>query len=165
VKTKHPRLNFSLLAKALVGLPLLAQTVTAQQWSTNTLPYGLISWWSADGNTLDVTGLNPASSSGQTYVPGRFGQAFHFNGLNQSVAAPGSASLDQWTQFTLEAWMKLDQTEDVAGGAPGRMVINRVGNATDHANFNQGYQFGIWNNARSMVLAFKANGQAWPVNR
>jgi len=162
VKTKHSRLNFSRLAEALAGLALLAQTATAQQWSTNTLPPGLISWWSADGNTLDVTGVNPASSSGQTYVPGRFGQAFHFNGLNQSVAAPGSASLDQWTQFTLEAWMKLDQTEDVAGGAPGRMVINRVGNATDHANFNQGYQFGFWNNARSLVLAFNTNGQAWP---
>ena len=140
MKTKHPRLNFSLVATIIASVTLLAQTVTAQQWSTNTLPYGLISWWSADGNTLDVTGVNPASSSCQTYGPGRFGQAFHFNGLNQSVAAPSSASLDKWTQFTLEAWMKLDQTEEVAGGAPGRMVINRVGNATDHANFNQGYQ-------------------------
>jgi hypothetical protein len=42
------------------------------------------------------------------------------------------------------------------------MVINRVGNATDHANFNQGYQFGFWNNARSLVLAFNTNGQTWP---
>jgi hypothetical protein len=61
-----------------------------------------------------VTRLNPAGSGGQTYVPGRFGQKFHFDGINQSVAAPGSASLDQWTQFTLEAWMKLHKTEDVA---------------------------------------------------
>jgi Concanavalin A-like lectin/glucanases superfamily len=37
-----------------------------------------------------------------------------------------------------------------------------VGNATDHANFNQCYQFGFWNNARSLVLAFNTNGQAWP---
>ena len=132
-----------------------------QQWTTNNLPAGLISWWNADTNTLDVTGLNPASSSGQTYAPGRFGQAFHFDGINQSVVAPGSASLDQWTQFTLEAWMKLDKTEDVAGGAPGRAVINRVGNATDHVNFNQGYQFGFWDNARRLFLAFSTNGQAW----
>ena len=133
-----------------------------QQWSTNTLPSGLISWWNADGNTLDVTGLNPASSSGQTYGTGRFGQAFHFDGINQSVAAPGSASLDQWTQFTLEAWMKLDQTADVFNDAPGRMVINRVGNPNDQVNYNQGYQFGFWNNARNLVLAFNTNGQAWP---
>jgi hypothetical protein len=61
--------------------------------------------------------------------------------------------------------MNLNLTEDVAGGAPGHGVINRVGNATDHANFNQGYQFRFWNNARSLVLAFNANGQTWPVNR
>ena len=108
-----------------------------------------------------MTGLNPASSSGQTYVPGRFGQTFHFDGLSQSVAAPGSANLDQWTQFTLEAWMKLDRTEDRPYASPGRMVINRVGHPTDHVNYNQGYQWGFWNSARSLVLAFSANDQAW----
>ncbi len=136
--------------------------ITVQPWNTNTLPPGLISWWNADNNTLDVTGLNPASSSGQTYAPGRFGQAFHFDGINQSVAAPGSASLDQWTQFTLEAWMKLDLTADPINDAPGRMVINRVGRADDQVNYNQGYQWGFWNNARNLVLAFNTNGQAWP---
>ena len=161
MKTNNPRLNFSFVTTTVASLTLLTQTAPAQLWTTNTLPPGLISWWNADGNTLDVTGLNPAGSSGQTYVPGRFGQAFHFDGINQSVAAPGSASLDQWTQFTLEAWMKLDKTEDVAGGAPGRMIINRVGNATDHVNFNQGYQFGVWDNARRLVLNFNTNGQAW----
>ena len=146
---------------SISGPSVKDNTPVVQQWTTNNLPAGLISWWNADTNTLDVTGLNPASSSGQTYAPGRFGQAFHFDGINQSVVAPGSASLDQWTQFTLEAWMKLDKTEDVAGGAPGRMVINRVGNATDHVNFNQGYQFGFWDNARRLVLNFSTNGQAW----
>jgi hypothetical protein len=161
MKTTHSWLNFSLVPTTLASLTLLAQCVTAQQWSTNTLPRGLISWWNADGNTLDVTGLNPASSAGQTYVPGRFGQAFHFDGINQSVAAPGSASLDQWTQFTLEAWMKLDWTEDQPYAAPGRMVINRVGHPTDHVNYNQGYQFGFWDNARRLVVNFNTNGQPW----
>ena len=148
--------NFSLSG------PDVSDQSPAQSWTTNNLPPGLISWWNADGNTLDVKGLNPASSSGQTYTPGRFGQAFHFNGVNQSVTAPGSASLDQWTQFTLEAWMKLDQTADPINDAPGRMVINRVGRADDQVNYNQGYQFGFWNNARNLVLAFNTNGQAWP---
>ena len=134
----------------------------AQQWTTNNLPSGLISWWRADGDTLDAIGLNPAGSSGQTYGPGRFGQAFHFDGVSQSVAGPASASLDQWTQFTLEAWAKLDKTADVNGAAPGRMVVNRVGNPNDQVNYNQGYQFGFWDNARRFVLAFNTNGQAWP---
>ena len=141
------------------------QAPVAQQWTTNNLPSGLISWWRADGDTLDAAGLNPAGSAGQTYAPGRFGQAFHFDGINQSVTAPGSASLDQWTQFTLEAWMKLDQTADPNVNSVGRMVINRVGNATDHVNYNQGYQFGFWDNARRLVLNFNTNGQAWIPSR
>lgn len=162
MKTNNFWPGYGLFTSTAASLALLAQTAIAQQWTTNQLPPGLISWWNADGNTLDVTGLNPANSGGQTYGPGRFGQAFHFNGVNQSVAAPGSTSLDQWTQFTLEAWMKLDLTEDKPNGAPGRMVINRVGHPTDHVNYNQGYQWGFWNNARSLVLAFNTNGQAWP---
>jgi hypothetical protein len=138
------------------------QAPVAQQWTTNNLPSGLISWWNADANTLDVTGLNPAASSGQTYAPGRFGQAFHFDGVSQSVTAPGSASLDQWPQFTLEAWMKLDQTADPIDDSLGRTVINRVGRANDQVNYNQGYQFGFWNNARNLFLAFNVNGQDWP---
>jgi hypothetical protein len=42
------------------------------------------------------------------------------------------------------------------------MVINRVGNAADHVNFNQGYQFGFWDNARRLVVNFNTNNQAWP---
>jgi hypothetical protein len=157
------KLKQVLLTALALMLPLAG--AMAQQWTTNNLPPGLISWWNADGNTLDVTGLNPAASSGQTYAPGRFGQAFHFNGVNQSVTAPGSASLDQWPQFTLEAWMKLDQTADPSDDSPGRMVINRVGRANDQVNFNQGYQFGFWDNARRLVLNFNTNGQAWIPSR
>ena len=37
-----------------------------------------------------------------------------------------------------------------------------MAHATDHVNYNQGYQFGFWNNARNLVLAFNTNGQARP---
>jgi hypothetical protein len=123
---------------------------------------GLISWWKADGDTRDAQGQNNAQGGGQTYGPGKSGQAFHFNGVNQSVVAPANASLDKWTEFTLAAWVKLDKTEDVPGGAPGRMVFNRVGSATDKARFNQGFQFGFVYNATRLILAFNKEGQAWP---
>ena len=61
--------------------------------------------------------------------------------------------------------MKLDQTADPSDDSPGRMVINRVGRANDQVNFNQGYQFGFWDNARRLVLNFNTNGQAWIPSR
>ncbi len=141
---------------------LTAAPLQAQQWTTNTLPPGLIAWWQADGNYLDSAGAHHGSS-GATFGPGRFGQAFQLNGINQSVGIPdASGDLNDWTQFTLEAWVKLDKTADVSGGAPGRSIINRVGNASDQVNFNQGYQFGFAYNATWIFLAFNTNGQAWP---
>lgn len=160
MNTKFSRLLLAMVAATLAGFVQPAQAT--QPWTTGNLPSGLVSWWRADGDTLDATGANPAVGGGQTYTPGRSGQAFQFDGISQSVAAPGSPSLDEWSQFTLEAWMKLDQTADVPNAPPGRMVINRVGNPSDHVNFNQGYQFGFWNNASNLVLAFNTNGQAWP---
>ncbi len=52
MKTKHSRLNPGFLTTSVAGLTLLAQTVTAQQWTTNTLPFALISLV-AGGRQLD----------------------------------------------------------------------------------------------------------------
>lgn len=164
MKTKHSRLNLNLVATAITSLTLLAQTATAQQWSTNTLPPGLIAWWQAEGNMLDSAGAHHGSGSASpTYAAGRFGQAFQFNGTDQSVAVPDvHPDLDSWTQFTLEAWINLDKTADFELSAPGRMIFSKVGNAADEVHFNQGYQFGPYDNATKIALAFNTNGQAWP---
>lgn len=40
-------------------------------------PAGIVSWWPAEGDALDVGGLNDASlRNGSTYAPGKVGQAF-----------------------------------------------------------------------------------------
>jgi hypothetical protein len=150
-----------LLALALT-LPLAG--TNAQQWSTNTLPSGLIAWWQAEGNMLDSAGVHHGSGSASpTYGVGRFGQAFQFNGTDQSVSVPDvHADLDSWTQFTLEAWMNLDRTADYSPSAPGRTIFSKVGNVADHVNYNQGYQFSPYDNATKIALAFNTNGQAWP---
>jgi len=163
--------RFSALSLAVVAMlairnaPLsnaLAQS--ASSWSTNELPAGLIAWWPAEGNLLDVAGNhNGTGSTAPTYAPGRFGQAFQFNGVDQSVAIPNVyPDLDGWTQFTLEAWFNADNVADAPTPGPGRTIFSKVGNATDHSNFNQGYQFGWYGDGTKLILLFNTNGQAWP---
>jgi hypothetical protein len=162
MKTKHSRLNVSLLTTAIACLTLLAQTVTAQQWTTNNLPAGLIAWWQAEGNLFNSAGAHHGSGDAPpTYAPGRFGQAFQFNGTDQSVSIPDvHADLDSWTQFTLEAWVNFDNTTDAPG--PGRCVISKVGTPAHRYEDNFGYQFGFSANATQFFCLFNTNGQIWP---
>jgi hypothetical protein len=159
MKTKSSRLNLSLVTTSIASLTLLAQTATAQQWTTNTLPPGLIAWWQAEGNYLDSAGVHHGGgSTAPTYAPGRFGQAFQFNGTDQSVSIPDLHSdLDSWTQFTLEAWVYFDFTADPPVHPPGRCMLSKVGGPDG----NFGYQFGFYDNARRLFVQFNTNGQAW----
>lgn len=137
-----------------------AALVTSIQWTTNTLPSGLIAWWQGEGDMLDSVGTHHGGGSATpTYASGRYGQAFQFNGTDQSVSIPDiHADLDSWTQFTLEAWVNFDQTADIPGSpGPGRCILSKVGGPAG----NFGYQFGFYNNARRFFVQFNTNGQAW----
>ena len=51
-----------------IGLMALALTLSlgaasAQNWTTNTLPAGLVAWWRAEGNYLDSAGSCHGSGS------------------------------------------------------------------------------------------------------
>ena len=130
------------------------------QWTTNNLPSGLIAWWQAEGNLLDSAGgHHGGGASFPVYAPGRHGQAFHFDGVSQSVVIPdGPPDLDNWTQFTLEAWVNLDNTIDGDGG--GQAIISKVGNGRTGPNW--GYQFGFGQSASKLYCQFNTSGQAWP---
>jgi hypothetical protein len=72
-------------------------------------PSGLVSWWPGEGTASDIYGTNNGtlSPSGVTYVPGRVGQAFRFDGTNGYVQIPDAGSLKP-VNVTLEAWVWLD---------------------------------------------------------
>jgi len=148
----------SLLISLALTLPLAG--VNAQQWTTNSLPPGLIAWWQAEGDMLDSAGTHHGiGASAPTYAPGRYGQAFHFDGAGQSVSIPDvHADLDNWTQFTLEAWANLDNTVDGEGG--GQSIFSKVGNGRTGPNW--GYQFVFGQNATKLICQFNTNTQAWP---
>ncbi|MFL6538173.1 MAG: LamG domain-containing protein, partial [Chthoniobacterales bacterium] len=70
-------------------------------------PNGLVSWWKGEGNTNDVLLNNEGTFNGTpAYGPGEVGQGFSFNGTDQYVQVPGSASLDITGSITVDAWVK-----------------------------------------------------------
>jgi hypothetical protein len=72
-------------------------------------PAGLIDWWTAEGNANDVIGGHHGTlNGGVTFVPGMVGQAFSFDGINDSV------SLGNWftmQDFTVTMWVKAGATQ------------------------------------------------------
>lgn len=71
-------------------------------------PTGMVAWWPGDGNALDITGGHDGTlERGATFGPGRVGQAFSFDGVDDFVSAPDSTALRMGTgPFTLDAWVK-----------------------------------------------------------
>jgi uncharacterized repeat protein (TIGR01451 family) len=67
-------------------------------------PAGLVSWWPGDGNANDLTGNHPGTSGGNLVFPaGKVGQAFQFDGVDDSV------DLGTWFNsqvFTVVMWVK-----------------------------------------------------------
>ena len=78
--------------------------------SCDPTPAGLVSWWSAEGNGVDLLGQNNGTPMGDiTYTNGEAGQAFGFDGSTSDIAVPASPSLDigaNGTGITIECWIQ-----------------------------------------------------------
>src|SRR2546425_2416326 len=73
-------------------------------------PSGLVSWWPGEGNANDIVGSNSGNLvNGATFAPGVVGQAFSFNGVNQSLDLGNSPSLQvSHGDFTVDAWVEFN---------------------------------------------------------
>ena len=71
-------------------------------------PPGLVASWPGEGNGLDSIGGNTATLTDITFVEGKVGQAFSFNGVSSSIRIPASSALDvgKGEGFTMTAWVK-----------------------------------------------------------
>jgi hypothetical protein len=77
--------------------------------SCDPAPIGLLAWWPADGNALDVRSRLNGTLTGGTYVAGKNGQGFHFNaGEKLSATDSGGALNAIGSEITIEAWIKLE---------------------------------------------------------
>jgi hypothetical protein len=78
---------------------------------------GLIGWWPADGHTEElIFGNDGELIAGATYGPGKVGQAFRFDGLDDYVEVPDN---DLWTfggnDFTISLWVNFHALERAEG--------------------------------------------------
>src|SRR5205085_562953 len=86
-------------------LGLLATNNAVAQTCTPPPP-NMVSWWPGDGNATDIQGGNNGTlQNGATFAPGMVGQAFSFDGVNDFVNAPSTASLNLTTAVTVDAWV------------------------------------------------------------
>jgi hypothetical protein len=79
---------------------------------------GVAGWWPGDANGTDLTSKNPAIlTNGVAIVPGLVGSAFSFDGVNDYIVVPKSASMNVGTNggFTVEAWVN---PTNVGGAMP-----------------------------------------------
>ncbi len=68
-------------------------------------PTGLVGWWRGEGDASDVTGSNGGTVVGATFVAGRVGQAFNFNGTGQKITLPDNDALKLTNSLTIEGWI------------------------------------------------------------
>jgi WD40 repeat protein len=68
---------------------------------------GLVGWWPGDGNAQDYQGKNHGKlMNGATTAPGKFAQAFAFDGLTEVVTIDDDPALNFGTHsFTVSAWV------------------------------------------------------------
>jgi Concanavalin A-like lectin/glucanases superfamily len=68
-------------------------------------PSGLISWWPADGDALDLQDSNHGTlQNGATFGTGKVGQAFSFDGVDDLVQVADAPVLNP-AAITLDAWI------------------------------------------------------------
>ena len=104
-------------------------------------PDGLVSWWPAAGDAIDVIdGNNGALVGGADYAPGLVGQAFSLDGDGDYIDLGDISSFDfSDTDFTIDAWFKIpDYPANAGGGCGSQYPIFR--------NNAWGYGAGIYGN-------------------
>ena len=68
-------------------------------------PAGLVASWSGEGNAIDAAGGNDGPLVGATFVPGKVGQAFNFDGSGQKVTLGDRDALKLTSSLTIEGWI------------------------------------------------------------
>ena len=112
------RLLVAMIVTASSGLAGVAGPAQAYAPSACVAPTGVVSLWRGDGDAADARGTNHgALHGGVTFVPGRHGSAFAFDGVDDELLIPASTSLQLENTFTLEFWFSFPF--DVVPGSPG----------------------------------------------
>ena len=95
--------------KSLTGSPLTADFIFS--FSTETacasLPSKPVSWWNGEGNTNDLIGPNTGTlNNGATYTVGKVGQAFSFDGVDDSFSSTDTGMPSGNSPRSVVFWMQ-----------------------------------------------------------
>lgn len=73
-------------------------------------PAGLVSWWRGEGDASDAVGSNNGMPlNGILFTQGKVGRAFRFNGVDQYIRIPNSATLNPTGSFSIDTWIYPEQ--------------------------------------------------------
>ena len=140
----------------ILALTLPLASATAQQWTTNTLPSGLVAWWQAESNYLDSFGTNHGTQAGGVeFAPARLGLGFAFSGTNQNVSIAHAEELNvPLTGFTVEFWMKAgkDQPESASS------IVDKDHSAAD----STGWEVSCWRDTGRLSFGI-GDGNSFPL--
>jgi hypothetical protein len=97
-------IKLAIVALAFPGVALVRSTAHAQTCVPP--PSGMVSWYPGDGNANDIQGGNNGTlQNGATFAPGKVGQAFSFDGVDDEVVVPHNANQNTGSQITIDAWV------------------------------------------------------------
>ncbi len=104
--TSNPRTDMNVMGDITVMANFAVDVCTAP-------PAGMISWYPADGDAGDIFGANNGTAVGDvSYVAGKVGQAFSFDGDGDYITIPDSASLHP-TDLTIDGWFRFNHDNGV----------------------------------------------------
>ncbi|PWU11255.1 MAG: hypothetical protein C5B50_23760 [Verrucomicrobia bacterium] len=131
--------TYSALVSNLSGSMLSSNAVLIVVVPTNCVPPapGMLSWWRAEGDAIDLAGANDGTPVGSVnYGPGMVGQGFVMTGNGSSVQLANSPGL-QVQDFTIEAWIKRASASAATAGSQSGGNIFGYGTG--------GYNLGMYN--------------------
>src|SRR2546421_5520330 len=102
-------------------------------------PAGMIAWWKGEGDATDSQGDHNGTVNGATFASGEVGQAFTFDGTDDTVSIPDSADWNFGTdEFTFDFWARATGTN--------RMYALEFASITDIKNleFDFNDDHGLW---------------------
>ena len=98
---------YVVISNAISSITSSVATLTANLPAGTPQPSGLVDWWQAENNAIDVAGsLNgTVYGNGVSYANGKVGQAFNFDGSYGLISFGSTAGNFGTNDFTIEFWM------------------------------------------------------------
>jgi hypothetical protein len=117
--TTNCTLSFADISTSTVAVDVLLDNVRVEASAARCVevPDGLISWWPAEGNAVDMIGGNNGSLRGNAdYGDGKVGHAFTFDGNGDGILVGNPASL-RLQNFTIEGWIQRGSAAQVSASS------------------------------------------------